>query len=125
MDIISKFAFPGIAFLLTLVFGVWLSLSGRPYNSIVFNIHKLIALGAVIITAMQIFNALKNTETQALIVILIIIAGICVAALFASGAFMSIGNLNQQNMLTIHRIALALVIIASAMTVYLLNGSTI
>ena len=100
MDIISKFAFPGIAFLLTLVFGVWLSLSGRPYNSIVFNIHKLI-------------------------VILIIIAGICVAALFASGGFMSIGNLNQQNMLTIHRIALALVIIASAMTVYLLNGSTI
>ena len=56
MEIASKFIAPGIVFLLTLVFGFWLNNSGKPYNGILFNIHKLIALGAVVATAMQIYN---------------------------------------------------------------------
>ena len=38
MDITSKFITPGIVFLLTLVFGFWLSNAGKPYNGILFNI---------------------------------------------------------------------------------------
>jgi hypothetical protein len=56
MDTITQFTTPGIIFLLTLVFGIWLSNSGKPYNGILFNIHKLIALGAVIATTMQIYK---------------------------------------------------------------------
>lgn len=124
MDITSKFITPGIVFLLTLVFGLWLSLSGKPYNGILFNIHKLIALGTVIFTTVQIYDSLKNMETPTLFVVLIMVAGLCVAALFASGAFMSIGNLNYQVMLAIHRIALVLGFIAMTVTIYLLNGRT-
>lgn len=124
MDITSKFITPGIVFLLTLVFGLWLSLSGKPYNGILFNIHKLIALGTVIFTTVQIYDSLKNMETPTLFVVLIMVAGLCVAALFASGAFMSIRNLNYQVMLAIHRIALVLGFIAMTVTIYLLNGRT-
>ena len=122
MDTITKFAMPGLAFILTLIFGFWLSKAGKPYNGILFNLHKLIALGTVILTTMWVYNALKNIEPNVLIVILIVITGICVVALFASGAFMSIGNLNYQVMKSIHNIAPVLLVIAMALTIYLLVG---
>jgi len=122
MEIASKFIAPGIVFLLTLVFGFWLNNSGKPYNGILFNIHKLIALGAVVATAMQIYNIFKVMGSQSPIVILVILAAICVVALFASGAFLSIGNLNYQLMKTIHNIAPVLIVIAMALTIYFLSG---
>ena len=122
MEIASKFIAPGIVFLLTLVFGFWLNNSGKPYNGILFNIHKLIALGAVVATAMQIYNIFKVMGSQSPIVILVILAAICVVALFASGAFLSIGNLNYQLMKTIHNIAPVLMVIAMALTLYFLSG---
>jgi len=120
MDGLNNFTAPGIVFLLTLVFGFWLSKVGKPYNGLLFNIHKLIALGTVVITAMQIYKMLANSETETLIAILIIITGLCVVALFASGAFMSIGNLNYQIMKTIHNIAPIPMVIVMALTIYLL-----
>jgi len=122
MEIASKFIAPGIVFLLTLVFGFWLSNSGKPYNGILFNIHKLIALGAVVATAMQIYNIFKVMGSQSPIVILVILAAICVVALFASGAFLSIGNLNYQLMKTIHNIAPVLMVNAMALTIHFLSG---
>ena len=122
MEIASKFITPGIVFLLTLVFGFWLSHLGKPYNGILFNIHKLIALGAVVAMAIQIYNILKVMEPQSLIVILAILAVICVIALFASGAFMSIRNLNYQVMKSIHNAVPVLLVIAMALTIYFLSG---
>ena len=124
MDTITKFNAPGIVFLLTLFFGVWLSNSGKPYNGILFNVHKLIALGAVILTAVQLFKVLKDTGVQVVPVLLIVIAVVCVIALFATGALMSIEKMSYQVTLTIHRLALILVVIAMAVTVYLLAGTS-
>ena len=121
MDTVSKFITPGIVFLLTLVFGLWLSLSGNPYNGILFNIHKLIALGAVIATAIQIYNALKNAETQALLIALIVLTGLCVVALFVTGALMSMGKPAYDILLTTHKVAPFLAVMAIAATIYLLN----
>jgi len=118
----SKFLAPGILLLLTLVFGVWLSLSGKPYNGILFNIHKLIALSAVVVTGIQLYQLFKGTPIQVPLIVLIILAGLCVLALFFSGAMMSTGKLDYQLMLTIHRIALILITLVMAVTVYLLTG---
>jgi hypothetical protein len=122
LDVLSNFITSGIIFLLTLVSGVWLSLSGRPYNGLLFNIHKLIALGAVIATAIQISNTLKNTEFQVVLIMLVIVTGLCVVALFVTGAMMSLEKLNHNVMLTIHRIAPILAIITMAVTIYLFAG---
>ena len=48
------------------------------------------------------------------------IAGICVVAMFASGAFLSIGNMDYVLMKTIHKIALALATVDMLMATYLL-----
>jgi hypothetical protein len=120
MDTLSKFITPGIIFLLTLASGVWLSNSGKPLNTIIFTIHKLIALGAVIAIAIQLYKILKSTDM--LIIALVIVAALCVIALFTTGALMSLGKLDYDFMLTIHRIALILMSIALAVTVYILTG---
>lgn len=124
MNMFSQFITPGVVFLLTLIFGFWLGEKGKPYNGILFNIHKLIGLGTVIITTMQIYGVLKNTEISSLLIVSIIIAGICVVTLFASGAFLSIGNLNYKFMKAIHNVALVLAVIAMALTVYFLTRKT-
>jgi hypothetical protein len=120
MDTFTKFIIPGIAFLLTLVFGFWLSNAGKPYNGILFNIHKLIALGAVIVVVVQLAQTLKTVNVLAVIVALVL-AAICVIALFASGALMSAGKLDYALMLTVHRIAPAVLVVAMALAVYLLE----
>lgn len=121
MDTLFSFLTPGIGFLLSLVFGFWLSLSGKPYNGILFNIHKLIALGTVILAAMQAYKILKGSEPQALIIFLIVVTALGIVALFASGALMSIGNVNYVVMKAVHNIAPVLVVITMGLTIYLLS----
>ena len=123
MDMLPESITPGIAFLLTLAFGIWLSNSGKPYNGILFNIHKLVALGAAILTAGQLFEVLKDTGIQVVPILLIVIAVVCVVALFATGALMSMDKLSYRVTLTIHRLAPLVAAIAMAATVYLLAGT--
>jgi hypothetical protein len=125
MDTLSKFLAPAILFLLTLLFGVWLSLSGKPYNGWLFNIHKLIALAAVVLTVIPLYQLLKGSPIQVPWITWMIVAGVCVLALFFSGAMMSSGKLNYPLMLAMHRIALSLMVILVAGTVYLFTGRKI
>lgn len=119
MDTAGKFVLPGIVLVLTVIFGFWLSRTGKPYNGILFNVHKLIALGAVILIAAQSYNAYREIQAQALLIVCAIAAALCVAALFATGAFMSAEKFDHAVMLTIHRIALVPVLIALASAIYL------
>ena len=125
METLTKFITPGIIFLLTLVFGVWLSNSGKPYNGILFNIHKLIALSAVIAATMQIYKILNGMESQSLVIALVIFAALCVVALFATGAFMSLEKLNYAVILAIHRGSSVLAIITMSAIIYLLTGKNL
>jgi hypothetical protein len=122
MDTLSKFTAPGIIFLLTLVSGIWLSNSGKPLNTVIFTIHKLIALAAVVVTSVQIYKMFNTMEIHTLFITLAIITGLCALALFATGAIMSIGKLNYDLALTIHRVALILVVLCMALMVYLIMG---
>jgi hypothetical protein len=121
MVMLSKISLPGSILFLTLVFGLWLSLAGRPYNGLLFTIHKLVALGMVIVTAAQVYQVFKVTDAPALVIAALVLAGICVVALFATGAWLSIGPQRYDLMLTIHRIALVVVTVTMAAIVYLLK----
>lgn len=120
MDILSKFTTTVILFVLTLAFGFWLSRLGKPYNGILFNIHKMIALGVVIFTVVQ-FSKTMNVANLPLLIVMLIVAGLCVVALFASGALMSMGKLDYNFTLTIHRVAPVLAVIAMGGVIYLLS----
>lgn len=122
METALLFLVPGLIFLVTLATGVWLSLSGKPLNTAIFTIHKLVALGAVIITIIQMVNLLKNTPLQGSVILWIIVAGLCVLALFATGALMSLGKPVNIVFLTIHRAAPLVEVIAMVVTIYLIAG---
>jgi len=114
----SNFITPAIGFLVTMVFGFWLSKYGKPYNGMLFNIHKLIALGTVVIAGTQFYGLLQLVEMRALTVVLVIVAALDVVALFISGAFLSIGKLSYKIMKTIHNTAVALVVIVMSIAFY-------
>ena len=123
MDIVTTFTAPGIVFLLTVATGLWLTRSGKPLKPAIFTVHKLIALAAVVLAVLRTFNALEIVEVQPILIALIVLIGLCAAALFATGALMSMGKPAYGALLTIHKVALLLAIIAGAAVIHLL-GST-
>jgi len=122
MDTFSGFSTPTIGFLVTVVFGLWLSKVGKPYNGILFNIHKLIALGTVILASVQVYKLLMVTEPQALLILSLVVVVVCVVTLFASGAFLSIGNVKYEVVKLIHNISPVIMAIAMGSAIYLLSG---
>lgn len=121
MEMVSKFIIPAIVFVLTIASAVWLSSSGKPLNTAIFNAHKLIALGLVVIIAIQVYGLLKNVAVQPFIIGLLVLAGLCVVALFATGALMSIGKVTYEPMRIVHIIAAVLLPIALVASIYLFS----
>jgi hypothetical protein len=91
MDLISNGRAPGPALLGTLASGVWLGRCGKPLNGILLNVHKLVALAAVIWIVWQLSWVLQGVTLHPLLIVALAVAGLCAAALFASGALMSLG----------------------------------
>lgn len=121
MHVAAKFVAPAGVFLLTLVFGFWLSRAGKPYNGVLFNLHKLIALAAVVITAIQVYGSLKAAQLQLLPIVLLALAGLAVVALFVTGALMSADKFVYGVLRLIHNVAPFVAVISVALAIYLLS----
>lgn len=94
-----------MAFVLTVIFGFWMSRLGKPYHQVVFNIHKLIALAGVVMVGLQFSNWFKSGEVQSEWILLAVLLAIMTIILFASGAFMSLEKLDYKLLRLLHRIA--------------------
>jgi len=121
MDISVRFIVPAVVFLLTLASGLWLSRAGKPLNTAIFTVHKLIALGAVVATAVQTYHALAKPAVPALPIVLIVLVGLCVVTLFATGALMSANKPRSDRLLILHKIAPIVAVVAGAATLGLLQ----
>lgn len=119
MHILYNFVVPGGLFILTLIFGFWLSHAGKPYNGLLFNVHKLIALSFVVLAGMQFSKMFQSLDW--VLVVLLVGSALCVIALFMSGALMSAGKLDYQTMQTVHNLALAFLAVSLALTFYFLS----
>jgi hypothetical protein len=93
-----------VAFVLTVIFGFWLSCLGKPYHQVVFNIHKLIALAAVVLVGLQFSNWFKSGEVQPEWILQVVLIAIMMIILFASGALMSLDKLDYKLLRLLHRI---------------------
>jgi hypothetical protein len=116
MHILDQFIIPVGLFILTLLFGFWLSHTGKPYNGILFNFHKLLALGSVVLACIQSYKNLYDLNW--LLITLLAVLALCIIALFVSGALMSAGKMDYALMLTIHRIASALLVLCCLLVLY-------
>lgn len=124
MTIAARFVAPGIVFLLTVAFGFWLSRAGKPYNGALFNLHKLIALAAAVLTAVQLYGLLKAGQPQALAVVLLVLAGLAAVALFVTGALMSADKSAYHVLRLLHNIAPFVAVAGLGAAIYLLSGGS-
>lgn len=112
MSEFSNFLSPALVFVLTVVFGFWLCKTGKPYNGVLFNMHKLLALGNVIITAIVVSRMVENIQLTVEIVVLLVLAVLSVISLFGTGALMSIGKLDFSLVRMIHKISMTILVLA-------------
>lgn len=125
MDIPSKFLYPILGFLLTIVFGFWLGRRGKPYNGLLFNIHKLIALAAVILAGMEMYRLWKALDAGGSVVLMLGVIAVCVVLLFLSGAFMSADIGQYRVVRLIHNVVLIVAVLAILSAIYLLGGGAL
>ncbi|MGB2965127.1 MAG: hypothetical protein WBB69_14195 [Anaerolineales bacterium] len=121
MSIAGKLLPVGVLFVITIGFGFWVSRTGKPYNGLLFNIHKLVALGGVIIGSILIFRLDPFAEFPLLVIALLGAAAVCVITMFATGAVMSIKEEETRLVLTIHQISPFLITFSMGLAVYLLG----
>lgn len=119
METIWEYLFLGTVCLITMFFGFWLSDKGKPYNGILFNAHKLIALLGVILIALRAADIYNRVAANRLLAVPIVIAALCILMLFVSGALMSAGKFNQQLEKSIHFISLILMFVSAGAFFYL------
>ena len=118
MEIASKQFYVVLGFLLTIGFGFWLSRRSKPYNVLLFNVHKLIALGTVVLIGLAIFKLFKLLDLPVGIILLLIIAALSIVALFATGAFMSADKGEYRLLKLVHNIAPFVLVFSIGSIVY-------
>ena len=127
METIStKLVAAGVLGVLTLISGVLLTKAGRPLNSFLFNLHKMIAvvaIGLIIMSAVQLYKA---GETKAVMELgLILLAGILFSGLVATGGMLSFEREWPSVVLKIHQVFPLLSLGISALSVFLLIRSQV
>ncbi|MBI4978587.1 MAG: hypothetical protein HZC28_13995 [Spirochaetes bacterium] len=115
-----KPALTGILLLITILSGIWLSNSGKPLNTVIFTIHKLIALASVVFAVLAVIAFRERIAVSPLLPALLIIIGICFLILFITGAFLSFNKTMPGAVITLHRIAPALASCAALLAAYML-----
>ncbi len=108
---------------LTIVSGYWLSSSGYPFNGALFNIHKLIALGAVIAAGVAVYHARAAADFSLLAWSTLAAALLAFLALFVTGALLSINLPAYPAALPVHRVTPYLALLGIAAAGYLLLGA--
>lgn len=119
MTLLQKAVCSGIAFVLTVGLGIWLSSVGKPYQGLLFNVHKLAALSCVVFGFFTFLSMFKTTAPTASFLFLTVVAAVAILAVFVTGAFLSIGNTPYALTKSIHILALIVAVCAVALSVFL------
>lgn len=112
----------GLFALLIFLSGFWLHRSGKPYNGLVLNIHKLIALAAVILIVIILYRTNQMAGLSPVELAASVVTGLCILGLFATGALLSIDKPMPAIFLQLHHITPYLALLSTAATFFLLLG---
>ena len=124
-----KILYTGVFFVFILMSGFWVSRSGKPYPSGVFNIHKLIGLGAGVFLVRTVYLTHQVTPLSplqwlatgltALLFIISVAAG-GLLSILAEGGLKNMGESTQNAISLAHKFLPYLIIAATGGTLSLL-----
>lgn len=112
-----------VLLLLTIGSGVWLSRLGRPLNSILFGIHKVVGLVTVIFIITSTFH-FKNDQVLGTSISLIIgLEGFLILSILVSGVMLSFETVASTFLKLFHKVTSGLAVILIVISFYLLTGA--
>jgi len=123
MDTItSKLIIAGILFLFTVISGAIVSRTDRPLSIGLVTVHKLIAVGTVVLIGIAVNQLYKTSNGKLLIELsVMVISAILFLALIATGALLTREEMQLPDMvLKIHQVVPLLALTFSTITVLLL-----
>ncbi len=116
---ITKTAIAGSFFLFIFVFGFLLSRAGKPYPTLLFNVHKLIALGALVYLGITVYNLHQAAPLTPAHLALVVFTGICFVVTIVAGGLLNIDK-SPAFLAVIHRFSPYLTLLSTAAVLYLL-----
>jgi hypothetical protein len=120
--ITTKLIAAGILFLLTLISGAIVSHSARPLSVGLVTIHKLIAVGTMVLIGMAVNQLYKTVDGKVFIgMSVMIISGALFLALIATGALLTREEMQLPELvLKVHQVVPLLALASSTASIYLL-----
>ena len=112
----------GLFFLFIFLSGFWLSRTGKPYPTVLFTIHKLIALGAVVFLFLAVHRAQQTVPLGPREITVLVITGLFFAGTILAGGLLSLGKPVPEAVAWVHRLFPYLNVLSSAITLYLSAG---
>ena len=100
------------------VSGYVLTRKGRPYHSLLLNVHKLVDLAAVIVTGLMVYRAGQSGVLLGADWVFAALAAAVFAALFASGGIVSAMETPPTWVLRLHRLAPWPAVVLAGVMVY-------
>lgn len=114
-----KIAITAGLFVCIFILGFWLSHSGKPYNQVIFTIHKLLALGTVIYLAATFYKIHQTAPFSPAAMTIVGLAALCVITAFVTGALLSQDKAMPLIVLRLHQVAPYLIVFSTAASLYL------
>jgi hypothetical protein len=114
----GKLIFAGVFFLLILLSGFWLSSAGRPFNSILLTLHKLISITAVVYLIVNVIRIHRVTPLSLLEIVLCVASLLFFLVMVATGGLLSIAKPMPAFVHKIHQTMPYVVILTTGITLY-------
>ena len=109
----------GLAFAVIFFTGFLLSRKGKPYNTLLSTIHKLIAMGILVFFIIFVFQTNRSSPISALEISASGLTVLLFLALIATGGILSAAKTIPRGIQIAHRILPYLAILSSASSLYL------
>jgi hypothetical protein len=110
----SKAIGVGVLFPIIFLSGFWLSNSGRPLNTIVFTVHKLVAVATVILLGVTLYRTNQVAPLSAIQINAGAVTGLLFLSTIVTGGLVSTDNTMPALVTTLHRITPYLTVLATA-----------
>ncbi len=116
---LSKVIITGSFFLFIFLFGYLLGRAGKPYPGLLFNIHKLVALGALVYLGVFVYNAHRAVPLAPALIVLALFTGLCFVATIVAGGLLNVDR-SPSFLAIIHRFSPYLTLLGTSVTLYFL-----
>lgn len=94
--------------------------SGKPYNTIIYNIHKLVGLAALVFLIITIYNIDQVDGLNAVEILICIVAGLFFLIVIISGGLASIRKTIPTVISILHKVSSYLTVLSVIVVLYLL-----